>query len=705
MAQPRYTVGIDLGTTNSAVAYADVSQEFVEGDPIRTFVVQQLVAPGVVEGRSLLPSSLYFPSGPEMPAGSTGLPWDPTREHVVGYLARSLGARVPGRLVHSAKSWLCHPDVDRRGPILPWAAGDDVPHLSPVQASAEYLDHIREAWNFKLGRSDGERLEAQEVYLTVPASFDAVARQLTLEAAREAGLADVTLLEEPQAAFYCWIGTSESRWREVLGQGKVVLVCDVGGGTSDFTLIVVSASKSESGPTEPVPVRVAVGDHLLLGGDNMDLALAHLLEPRLVGKKKLSPWEWGELVHASREAKEEILRKPTVNRFAVSILGRSSKVVGGTMTTQLTREELVERILEGFFPFCRADDSPSTERGALVELGLPYAADPAVTRHLATFLRDSAPAVADALGGEPRAMARPDVVLFNGGVFRPSLLRDRLVDVVRSWFPDEPGWQPNGVVNASPDLSVARGAAYYGLVRRGYGIRITGGAARAYYIGLGEQTQVSKVLCVVPRGMEEGARLDVSGRRFSLILGQAVRFPLYASSMRIRDRVGDVLDREARGLVALPSLRTVLDQGDLTQSVIEVGLSSQLTQTGTLELACRSEELGRSWQLELELRSAQSKEPAAVEVAATGQRSPQTLFLAQNLIRAVFSPSARALSGLPKDPGSLRKRLEEALEAKRESWIPRTLRTLLETLLGLRDGRFIAPVHEARWLNLAGFCI
>ena len=707
MGQTRFTVGIDLGTTNSAVAYVDTAAEIVEGDPIRTFVIQQLVNPGAVEGRSLLPSSLFFPSGHEMPPGSTALPWDPKREHVVGYLARALGAHVPGRLVHSAKSWLCNPDVDRRAPILPWAATEEVPRLSPVQASAEYLEYMREAWNFQVARSKEDRLERQEVFLTVPASFDTVARQLTLEAAKEAGLANVTLLEEPQAAFYCWIGTHQARWREVLGHGQVILICDVGGGTSDFTLILVEGGAKDK--KEPTPVRVAVGDHLLLGGDNMDLALAHRLEPRLFGKKRLPAWEWGELVHACREAKETILRKAGVEKVPVSILGRSSKVVGGTMTCYLTREELIEQVTEGFFPACGLDEAPAEERsGGLAELGLPYAADPSITRHLATFLRESAPAVRERL---PEAivgdLARPDVILFNGGVFRPAILRERLLEVVRSWFPQDPAWTLSGVVNGSPDLSVARGAAYYGLVRRGYGIRIVGGAARAYYLGLGDSGlgQVGKAVCVVQRGMEEGDAVDVTGRRFSLTLGQAVRFPLFSSSVRIRDQVGDVLDRNARGLVALPSLRTVLEQGELSRNVVEVGLCARLTETGTLELSCQPPTKDRSWKLELELRAGKECETPVIEVSATGQRSPQILETAQKLVKAVYSPKARTASGLPKDPAGLRKRLEETLAARRELWLPRTLRELFEALSDVEDGRFASALHESRWLNLAGFCI
>jgi molecular chaperone DnaK (HSP70) len=728
MTPARFAVGIDLGTTNSAVAFVDTAQSIATGDPIKTFFVQQLVAPGVVEGKSLLPSSLYFPSASELPEGATGVPWDPQREHVVGHLARALGSHVPSRLVHSAKSWLCHPDVDRRGPVLPWAAPDDVPHLSPVQASAEYLDHIREAWNHQTGRDPADRLEHQDVTLTVPASFDAVARQLTMEAVREAGLERVTLLEEPQAAFYCWIGSNPTRWRDLMRAGCVVLVCDIGGGTTDFTLIVMtrpdSAPEGGAGaPGAPAPVRVAVGDHLLLGGDNMDLALAHRLEPRLGGKKKLSAWEWGELVHACCAAKEELLRRSRLPSVPVSVLGRSSQVVGGTLSTALEREELMHAILDGFFPPCRPDDSPSAQRAGLAELGLPYAPDAAVTHHLARFLRDAAPAVAESLGGAGTAtcpagpIARPDVVLFNGGAFRPAVLRDRLLDVMRSWFAQAapPGWKLTGVVNASPDLAVARGAAYAGMVRRGHGTRIAGGAARSYYLGLGDAGlgQVTQVVCVVPRGAEEEVPLAVPGRRFVLTLGQAVRFPLYASSVRLKDQIGDLLDRDARGLVALPALRTLVPPGTRGGVTASVELASKLTETGTLELACHGaagdaaagDAPGDVWKLELELRSAHGQEAPVSEVAATGQRSPEALTRARELVRAVYSPSARSASGLPKDPGGLRKRLEETLAAQRELWTPRTLRALFDSTLEVAGGRQASAVHEARWLNLTGFSI
>ncbi|MBI4865382.1 MAG: Hsp70 family protein [Candidatus Wallbacteria bacterium] len=687
-------IGIDLGTSNSAVAFTG------DGEEIRVFALPQFFGSGDVRPDPLLPSVLYFPTSHELAAGPLGLPWDRDCPYVVGHLARRLGSRIPGRLIHSAKSWLCHPAADRRAPILPWAAAEGVTHLSPVEVSASYLLYMKEAWD---GAHPEQPLEKQEVVLTVPASFDAVARELTMEAAKLAGFGQVTLLEEPQAAFYSWIADHGARWKEALGSSRVLLVCDVGGGTTDFTLVVVTRHAGEVRP-----VRVAVGDHLLLGGDNMDLALAHSMEVKLAGGPgRLEPEEWGELVHSCRVAKEDLLGRGELETAKISILGRGSGVVGGTRSSKLTRPELEQAVLEGFFPICGPQDAPAADNPlGLKEWGLPYAADPAVTRHLAKFLREAAPAVADALGegamvpeGHP---VRPDAVLFNGGVFAASALRQRVLDALRHWFSADSGYEPRVLVNSDLGLAVARGAAYYGIARRGSGVRIGGGAARSYYVGLGGAADTMSTVCVVPRGMEEEEVLDIAERRFRLAVGQTVRFPIYASSSRSHDRAGALVAATAKGMVALPALKTALaaDGPRPGASEVEVELRSALTPMGTLALLAHAPGTSRAWQLEFDLRPQGAVTDARAQASGPGA-TREAKELARDMVRSVYGGGR----GHPKDPEGLRKRLEQALGMPREDWDTSLLRELWSALDEIESGRSRGPEHEVQWLQMAGWCL
>src|SRR5262245_8631871 len=502
----RYLIGIDLGTTNSALAYIDL-EHTPRAAPrvnIRPFPVPQLVAPGEMKDRPLLPSFLYLPGQHDLPPGSTTLPWDATRDYAVGEFARNHGGKVPGRLVPRAKSWLCHPGVDRTSPLLPWSAPPDVPRLSPVEASTRYLRHFVESWNHAVAKGhDAQRLEKQAVVLTVPASFDDVARTLTMEAAAKSGLENVTLLEEPQAAFYCWLQQRDDE-RAWLKPGMLCLVVDVGGGTTDFSLIRAVEDKGEM-----AFVRDAIGDHLLLGGDNMDLALAKFVETKLPAAGKLDATQYALLTQACRAAKEALLSPQPPASHPVTVIGRGRAVIGGTLHTQLTPDDVRQAIFDGFFPVTAAGDLPRAgARAGLHEMGLPYVSDPAVTRHLAAFLHGQAH------GGD----LVPAAILFNRRVFQPTALRDRLLQVLRGWY-DRPGqpWQPEVLSNPSLDLAVAMGAAYYGWLRHIGGKRIGGGIPRSYYVAIEAEapaapeaaTTEMTIVCVVPQHLEEGQEVDL----------------------------------------------------------------------------------------------------------------------------------------------------------------------------------------------------
>ena len=588
MEPSRYVVGIDLGTTNSALAYLDAD----EGDKAKAkrLPVPQVVKAGVVEDRMLLPSFLYLPGPKEQPAGALKLPWtkgDP--DEAVGEFARDFGGNAASRLVSSAKSWLCHPGVDRKADILPWKAPDDARKVSPLEASAKYLRHLAAAWD----RANAKfPLAEQDVILTVPASFDAAARDLTVEAARLAGLTRLTLLEEPQAAFYAWLDAVGDGWRKGVKAGERVLVADVGGGTSDFTLIEVG---DEAGRLELR--RVAVGDHLLLGGDNMDLALAYAAAAKLqAGGTRLDTVQMQQLTFAARKAKETILADATVKSAPLTVLGRGSKLIGNTLKTDLTRDDVEKVLLDGFFPLCGRDDRPKKQRGAgLQEIGLPYAADAAITRHVAAFLGVHAP---DKV---------PGAVLFNGGVFKPDALRNRILDVLGQWG----GAQVRELEGADPDTAVARGAAYYGLVRRGQGVRIRGGTARTYYVGVESSLPAVpgfpapiKALCVAPFGMEEGTALDLPQREFGLVVGEEAEFRFLGSSTRKADAAGTLLDDWQDDAEELAPLAATLEvqKGQHAGQVVPVHLRAEVTEVGQLEISCLSRDGGHKWKLAFDVR-------------------------------------------------------------------------------------------------------
>ena len=608
----RFVIGIDLGTTNCALAYADTG---AGGDPkAKPFGIPQVVNPGIVEDRELLPSFLYLPGANEQPAGALKLPWDAERDYCVGEFARNFGAKVPTRLVASAKSWLCNPGVDRTAAILPFRAVETDRRVSPLDACTRYLKHLAEAWNHVMAKAVPEhRLEVQEVIITVPASFDAAARDLSIEAARAAGLENVTLLEEPQAAFYAWLDGLGEKWRDSVNVGDMVLVADVGGGTTDFTLIEVGEEAGNLALT-----RLAVGDHLLLGGDNMDLAVAHTVAAALAkNDKKIDQSQMQQLTYAARQAKEQILSDSTLSSAPVTILGKGRSVVGGTIQYDLPRADVEKVLIDGFFPECPRDAEPMRARSiGLQELGLPYVADAGVTKHLAHFLSRQAEALATRekpttkkKKGGADAVALPTAVLFNGGVFKADPLRNRFMSVLNSWAKSAKAEAVRTLAGIDLDLAVARGAAYYGMVRRGKGVRIRGGTARAYYIGVEIATPAVpgmlpplKALCVAPFGMEEGTEADVPGQEFGLVVGEEVEFRFLGSTVRRDDKPGTVVDDWEEQIDELSPMRVTLEGKAQQGRVVPVHLHSKVTEVGQLELWCHSRDGKQRWKLEFNVR-------------------------------------------------------------------------------------------------------
>ena len=596
MTGPTYIIGIDLGTTNSIVAYTETQSE--SASDIRIFQIPQLVDAGVVETRDILPSFIYLPTSHEISAEGLALPWGTWSRLIVGEFARNRGAEVPNRLIASSKSWLCNTHVDRNKPILPWDAPEDVERLSPVEASAMILSHIREAWNYEMaGADDRLRMENQEILLTVPASFDAVARELTVQAAESAGIPNITLLEEPQAAFYSWIEAAGDQWRKRVETGDLVLVCDIGGGTTDFSTIRISESDGEL-----ILERIAVGEHLLVGGDNMDLTLAYAIARKLAESgNRLDSWQIRGVVQSCRNAKEQILSDPDISEYPVTVLGRGSSLIGGTMRATLARNELESVIVEGFFPVCEASAMPQRQQKVgLQEAGLSYESDPAVTRHMAKFISQHQSETAN-------VRELPTAILFNGGVMKPDAVRQRIMDVLGSWMPPASDASVRTLDAESFDLAVARGATYYGLARRGKGIRIRGGLNKTYYVGIAASMPAVpgmpapvKALCVAPFGTEEGTDLYISDQVFTLVVGEPVRFDFLGSTVRQSDTAGSIIEDWQGEIEEITTIETTLDGERGT--AIQVTLEVRVTEIGTLELWCASVTGDHRWKLEFNVR-------------------------------------------------------------------------------------------------------
>ena len=653
-------IGIDLGTTNSALAYIDEGEaQGRDFPPVHIFETPQLVAAGRIEPRRTLPSFLFLEDG-----------------QPVGVYAREQGAIVPTRLVHSAKSWLSNPDVDRTAKILPWDSQETGRVLSPVEVSARFIAKFREEWD----RAKGVPLAAQDIVLTVPASFDEEARELTVMAAREAGLERLTLLEEPAAAFYSWIANNLAQSRKKLFDGQTVLICDVGGGTSDFSLIRVSRSGDLVDFT-----RTAVGKHLLLGGDNLDLTLAWLVETKL--GVPLSIRQRSGLRRQCTAAKEKLLGDASLQAVEITVLGSGSALIGKSLKTEILREEALELALEGFLPFTQRGEPPKEEKRSLFrELGLPYVSDPAITRHLNAFL-------------EPTGQV-PDAILFNGGFFIPEILQARAADVVGQWY----GRRPEILENSELDLAVARGAAYYSYVRStGSGVLVRGGLPRTYYIALGEPRDGKfPAVCLVPRGTEEGASIEIDNQALQLVANRPVSFRLYSSLTRADDKLGDVLEFQAgdADLHTHAPLHAVIRFGKKAEErFIPVKLGARLTEIGTLETWCESKIGDNRWRLQFELRKQAVEQPAERKAAAVV--SEPALKASLELVSMVFSPTAKS----PIAPEEVPAKLEQTMGLGKNSWPLFAIRQLADAFLAAADGRKKSPAYEIRWLNLCGFCL
>ncbi len=649
-------VGIDLGTTNSALAYIQATPEETEFPPIHVLDVPQFVAQGTIEPRRTLPSFLFLGD----------------REYV-GVYAREQGALVPTKSVHSAKSWLSHADVDRAAKILPWEAQEGGRVLSPVEVSTRVLSTLATAFQEKLGVPLGE----QQIVLTVPASFDEEARALTVEAAKQAGLESLTLVEEPAAAFYSWIANDLTRSQKLLFDGQTILICDVGGGTSDFTLIRVARSGDRVEFT-----RTAVGRHLLLGGDNLDLTLAWLVEQKL--GKSLSIRQRSGLRRQCASAKEKLLAEETLASVDITVLGAGTSLIGGTLRSNITREEVVELAVEGFAPFCGKDDRPvKDEQSPFRELGLPYETDAAITRHLAAFLGD-----ADAV---------PDAILFNGGFFIPEILRKRVADVVEQWT----GKRPTILENRDLDLAVAVGAAYYSYVRStGAGLLVRGGLPRAYFIGTGETPEALRTLCLMPRGSEEGSSIELDRDDLQLVANKAVSFRLYSSLTRTEDKLGDVIEfpRTALGseLHVHAPLEAVLRFGKAGERLVPAKLGARLTEVGTLEVWADSKVSEHRFKLEFALRK-KANAPAAAQRPVAVVSEPA--------LEAALASVNEAFGAGTMEPTELPGKLEATLTIGRGAWPLSAMRALADRMLELSEGRKRSAAHELRWLNLCGYCL
>jgi molecular chaperone DnaK (HSP70) len=700
----RHVIGIDLGTSNCALASAVLAEG--ASAPVNIVPILQIRRPGEQSEQPLFPSCLYLAGEHELPPDSVRLPWGEVRP-VAGEFARWQGSQIPGRLVASAKSWLCHPGVDRAAPILPWGAPADVSKLSPVDASAALLRHMIDAWNHT---HPDAPLADQDVVITVPASFDEVARALTVSAARHAGLERFTLLEEPQAAFYDFTARHRRKLAEALHDVRLVLVVDVGGGTSDFTLVQVAAT-----PEGPALKRLAVGEHLMLGGENMDAALARKAEEQMMaGNRRLSATQWTQLVQASRIAKESLLSAQPPELYHLSLAAEGSRLLGGALSARLTREEAEQTVLEGFFPSSGLDEAPRrTARGALQELGLPYTQDPAITRHLAAFLRQHARVSHAALGLTTDTdllptIARPDAILLNGGVFNSSKIAERLLNILSGWWPDQPAIRL--LEHESLELAVARGAAYYGLVRRGLGQRIGGGAAHAFYVGLDGDPSQPQAICVIPRGLEEGQTVELTQLPFRLALGRPVQFPLYSTAADRLDSAGEVVS-VTDDLQPLRPIHTLLQSRGGASGELPVHLRATLTEIGTLELFCVSEQSSEQWRLEFELRGTSDAAPLAII-----ESMPARFTEARQWIELIYGNKAAALAARraaesirpvntpPKDAKQLWPCLERTL-GPREDWRIPVLRELWSVLHAGAGRRRRSPDHERIYFQLTGYTL
>jgi len=718
---PKFLIGIDLGTTNTVVAYADMAKP-LNPENCHIFEIDQLIAPGEVAKRPQLPSFRYHPTKGELSEHDTLLPWSEKLTNdlpmvVVGEWARELGAKVDGRQVVSAKSWLSHPQVDRSADILPWGGIEDAYKVSPILASASYLFHVRQAWN---ATHPNALIENQEVVITIPASFDESARAFTVEAAKLAGLPHILLLEEPQAVCYDWYARQGDDAQAQLKNFKLLMVCDVGGGTTDLSLIKISKDKHDA----LTLTRVGVGNHLMLGGDNVDLALAHTVEQQInkpseqAGKqvvKKLSTASLSQLIQQTRQAKEILLSENPPEDRKVTLLGSGSKLIGGSKSYLLSRKEVNDLALDGFFPLTKINEHPIKRRSAMIEFGLPYASDPAVSKYLAQFITEHQAACHDALGPssdseqDHKTIATPDALLLNGGVFNSAALHQRAQALLTKWHKSE----ITLLENTSPDLAVAQGAIAYAKARRGAQLKIGGGSARTFFLVLKKTDTHQQVICLMPKGTEENQEYLLKDKKFSLRLGQPVQFNLLSTTADHNFQAGELIsvDNEAiedQHFISLPPLIVALNSEMLSKTQpehssdeltkneeIEVSLATTLTEIGTLQLDCVSGNEQR-WHVEFQVRKNESNKPASEA------HLPPAFSDVEQQLKTVFHKNKKQAD--PKAIKTLRIDIEKKL-GKRDSWDIPLLRALFDQLLDNNKNRKHSSSHERIWFNLAGYSL
>ncbi len=695
----QYAIGIDLGTTNSAVSYVDVSllKEAVAkgGDApdtnklIKVFNVPQLTGHGEFTKIPVLPSFLYIPGTYDISKEVLKHPWKKREDLFAGTFARDHGSKIPSRLVSSAKSWLCNPMVDRKAKILPWGS-EGVEKISPVTATAEYLAHIRSAWNHFV-KDEDQFLENQFVVITVPASFNEEARDLTAEAIRIAGFgASVTLLEEPLAAFYSWLIRHEQDWQQTIKEDDLILVCDVGGGTTDFSLITVTAAEGS-----PRFERLAVGDHLILGGDNIDLALAKIVESKFRSKANLTRDKWKTLCHRCRDAKEKILENKE-RTVRITLKGEGRALISGTLSADLTRGD-VETVLRGqFYPDVDTADLIDMDMGKeIADFGLPFERESSVTKHIVRFLEKHRESIKDKLSKES---PMPDFILFNGGTLKPVLVQSRIKEAIRRWFKTDDLQKPRILENDTPELAVGIGASYYGLVKQGLGVRVGSGSPRSYYIGVTlEFENDPKAVCIVERGLDEGSAINLPEMAYEVRANQPVSFDVYSSSFRSGDRAGSVISLDD-SLTSMAPIQTIIKFGkNGEQKGIPVTIGAEYTEMGTLAMYCQSAVSDHRWKLQFQLRDSGQ----GIESAETEVYDDDLIGMVCDRVEQAFCAKDNAVDDLK----GIVKVIEGMVGQKKAHWPLSFLRRVADRLLSIEASRTLSEDHEARWLNLTGFCM
>jgi actin-like ATPase involved in cell morphogenesis len=686
MQYSKYIIGIDLGTTNIAVTYVDLDEKIRVAKP---FKISQLCAPGEIDTNVLLPAFCFFPDKKLIPESSIELPWKNESDYSVGIYARNYGSAMPNRFISSAKSWLCHAGVDRRKPILPWGSNANEVQQSPLDIVSYYLMHIKDAWDYKFSKIRDEYgnkcfLSDQQIIITIPASFDETARELTIEAAEKAGYRNIKLLEEPLAAFYSWLDKEDVQWKEYIKPGNRVLVMDVGGGTCDFSIIEMDDKSILS--------RTAAGNHLLLGGDNIDIAIARNIEK--IWGSKLTHGEWLILCQKAREAKEKLLSM-NIESVEVVLLSQGSSIIGNSKKTTVTKESIIKLLDGGFIPDIPVDSASPTLKTGLQTMGLPYVSEPALTKHLLQFLRYSykvTKKINSDLVENKNNILCPDKILFNGGTMIPEMVRNKILDIVNKWFPDKKVEELN---SRDLSLAVSYGASYYGRTRLGDGVKVKSGTALSYYLQIDDKKDSSGFLCIMPRGIDEN--LDqTTDKVFKLAANKKVKFPLYSSATRIGDKIGDIIPNNEE-LTFVSSMETVLKYGQMHEKYIRSGIHTVLTETGVLKVYLKSLESNHRWPLNFDTRLITEDITEIGSVNNLVVIDQGKIDEASNLITNYFYTVQNNVN--------LVKQIENTIELKKKDWPLLCLRKFADVLITISYDMLKLPAKEARWLNLTGYCL